>query len=61
MFRFLVRGCGVRIPIHLHQHKARRVILLLDDIKARDARLFQTFPRIGERRPFERLDASGLT
>jgi len=53
MLRFLVRGGGVRIPINFHQHKTRRVILLLDDIEAHDARLFQAFPRIGERRLFE--------
>ena len=50
---FLVRGSGIRIVIHFHQHKARRVILLLDGIEARDARFFQALARIGERRLFE--------
>ena len=54
---FLVRGGGIRIPINFHQHKARRVILLLDDVEARDARLFQAFPRVGEHRLFESFDA----
>ena len=49
----LVRGGGIHIPINFHQHKARRVILLLDDVKAHDARFFQAFPRIGECRLFE--------
>jgi hypothetical protein len=33
----------------------RRVILLLDDVKARDARFFQACARIGDRRLFESL------
>ena len=55
MFRFLVRRRGVGVAIHLHEHEARRVILLLDDIEARHARLFQTFLRVGERGLFEGL------
>jgi hypothetical protein len=54
---FLVRGGGIRIPINFHQHKARQVILLLDDVKAHDARLFQAFPRVGEGCLFESLNA----
>jgi hypothetical protein len=52
---FFVRGGGVRIPINFHQHKARRLILLLDDVEARDARFFQARARIGERHLFESL------
>ena len=54
---FLVLGGGIRIPINFHQHKARRVILLLADIEARDARLFQALARIGECRLFKSLNA----
>ena len=52
---FLVRGGGIRIPINFHQHKARRVILLLDGIEARNARFLQTLARIGKCRLFESL------
>src|ERR1035438_5740080 len=57
---FLVRGGGIRIPINFHQHKARRVILLLDGVEARDARFFQALARIGECRLFESLNALRL-
>jgi hypothetical protein len=55
-----VRAGGVRIPINFHQHKPRWDILLLDDIKACDAQLLQTLPRIGEGRLFEGLYTLGF-
>jgi tetratricopeptide (TPR) repeat protein len=60
MLRFLVRGGGIRIPINFHQHKPRRVVLLLDDVEARHARLFQTHTGVGERRLFKSLNALQL-
>ena len=56
MFCFLVRRRGSGVAIHLHEHETRRVILLLDDIEARHARLFQAFTRVGKRRLFEGLN-----
>ena len=57
MFCFLVRRRGSGVAIRLHEYETRRVILLLDDIKACHARLFQTFTRVGERCLFESLNA----
>ena len=48
MFRFLVCRGSVRIPINLHQHKARGIISLLDHVEARDARLLTARAGVGE-------------
>ena len=53
MLCFLVRGRSGGIPINLHQNETRRVVLLLHDIEARDARLLQARAPIGERRLLE--------
>ena len=45
MFRLLVRGGRLQRSIGLHEHEARRVILLLDTIEAGDARLLDAFPQ----------------
>ncbi len=60
MFRFLVRGGGGGIPINLHQHEAHGVVLLLDDIEARDAGFLQACPGVGQRRLFEGFNAPGF-
>ena len=56
MLGFLVRRRGLRSAIDLHQHKARRVILLLHEIKAGDARFLDALSRVGNRGLFEGLD-----
>ena len=57
MRRLLVLGRRIFGPINLHQDEARRVVLLLRNIEACDARLAQTAARILERGSFESLDA----
>ena len=57
---FLVRGGGLRIAINLDQHESGGGVLLLRDIKPRNARLFHTLAPVGERVLFEGLNALGL-
>ena len=57
---FLVRGSGLGVAINFHQYETSRVVLLLDDIEARDAGFFQTFARVGERGLCESFDALRL-
>ena len=56
MLCFLMRGRRLRGAIGFHQHEARGVILLLDAIEARDARLPDALPRVGEAGLLEGLD-----
>ena len=56
MFRLFVRRRGVGVAIHLHEDEVRRVILLLDDVEARHARLLPARARVGKRRLFEGLN-----
>ena len=56
----LVARRVVGSAIDLQQHKARRVILLLDHIEADDARLLHAMLRVIERSSFEGLDSVGL-
>src|SRR5208282_5495961 len=55
MLRFLVRGGGLGVPINLHQHEPRRIVLLLQNVEAQDTRLQQTQARVEARRLRERL------
>lgn len=55
MRRLLVRRCGLGIAIHFHQDEAGGVVLLLDHIKAHNARFLQTQARIPEGGGFECL------
>lgn len=57
MLGFLMCRCGVGISINLDQHETRRVVLLLDDIEARDAWFFQARTRVGERGLIEGVNA----
>ena len=56
MWRLLVRRRCVRCAISLNQHEPRRVVLVLDDIKTGNARLFDALLRIGNRGSDEWLD-----
>src|SRR2546423_3128469 len=49
VWRLLVRGCCVRRAICLDQHEPSRVILVLDEIKTGNTRLFDALLRIGNR------------
>ena len=60
MSGLLVLSRRVGAAIHLDKHKARQVVLLLDDIEPRDAGFTDTFARIIERRSFESIDAFRL-
>ena len=53
---FLVRSRRLGGAIGFHEHKARRVILLLGKVEAGDARLLYALPRIGDGGLFEGLD-----
>ena len=57
---FLVRRLCCRITICLHEHKPRRIIMQLDDIKTQNARLQEAQPGIAERRLFKPLHALRL-
>ena len=46
--------------IDLHQHKARRIILLLDHVEADDTRLLHTMLRVIKRGSCEGLNSIGL-
>src|SRR4051812_8476682 len=54
--RLLVLRRGRIVTIDFYQHKSRRVILLLREIKSRHARLAAARERVFDRRRFEWLD-----
>ena len=60
MRRLFVRGVGGGIAINFDEHEARRIVGLLDDIEAADARLQQAQARVEERGGFESRDAIRL-
>lgn len=60
MRRFLVGGCSVGVPIDLHEHESRWIVLLLDNIEAGDAGFFEAFAGIDQRRLFEGTYAFGF-
>ena len=60
MARFFVRSRGLIISIDFYKNEAGRVILLLDDIETRDARLFDAFAGVGQRETFEIFDTLSL-
>ena len=49
---FMSRG-RLYCAIGFDQDESRRIILLLDDVEARDSRFFDTLAGVGERRLFE--------
>jgi len=57
---FPVRGLSLGGAISLDQNKARRVILLLGEIKPDDARLLEALSCVGEGGLFESLDVLRL-
>ena len=57
MFGFLMRVGGTGITIDFHQHEPRRVVLLLQNVKAQDAQFQQAPACVEPRRLFEVLNA----
>lgn len=53
---FLVLGGRIVSPINLDQHEARRIILLLEDIEARDTRFAEAGFGVLKRGRFETFD-----
>ena len=49
---FVCRRCAC-ITINLHEHKPRRVVLLLDNIELCDTGFFQALLRVGNGSPLE--------
>ena len=60
MRRLLVVRGRFHVLILFDEHKPRGIVVLLYEIKARDARLLATIPRILDRRGLERFEAIGL-
>lgn len=54
---FLVRGGGIGVTIDFHQHEARRVLGLLQDVEAQHTKFEPAAPRVELRRLPEGLDA----
>src|SRR5579883_2679214 len=60
MARFFVLRRRFRVAVRFHQQETRRVILLLQNIEARDARFADACLRVGQRRFLECLDELSL-
>ena len=60
MGRLLVRDGGLLRAVDLHQDEVGRVVVVLEDVEAGDARLLHAGGRVGEGGGFEGVDVGWI-